>query len=173
MNFKLLFVLISILTSCCSVKKTKINTENSSILNKIVCPQEGECSVQIFKDKALIINSDNIKINYSLVDNPEKNVVQYQYKKNLKQSDVDGGYREEVLFEVDSNKSEKLIDQELQTVKMIFGRYCFCRGQTGLYKVVLGNLSFENKKEFNFELNFKINEVPQIINHITVHDGKL
>lgn len=155
------------------MKKTKINTENLSVQKKNICPQDGECSLQIFKNKALLINTDNVKINYSLVDNPEKNVIQYQYKKNVNQSDVDGGYREEVIFEVDSNTSDELKDNQLQTVKMLYGRYCFCRGQTGLFNVVSGNLNFENKKELNFELNFKINEVPQIINHITVNNGKL
>lgn len=48
----------------------------------------------------------------------------------------------------------------------------FCKGQTGLYKVVSGSLDFANKKKLNLKLNFKINEVPQIINHLTANNRK-
>ena len=56
---------------------------------------------------------------------------------------------------------------------MLFGRYCNCRGQTGLYKVVNGSLDLKNQDDVSFDLDFKITEVPQVTNNVVVTNGKL
>ena len=57
---------------------------------------------------------------------------------------------------------------------MLFGRYCFCRGQTGLYRVKKGNLQIVSLNDnIHFNLDFTIDEVPQIIKNIAVKEDKL
>ena len=51
---------------------------------------------------------------------------------------------------------------------MLFGRFCFCRGATGYYKVKEGNLKLKKINEtYQLDFDFKINEVPQIISKIS------
>ena len=122
----------------------------------------------------MIINADFGKTNYTLVDDLDKNVVRYQYAKDLEKSNIDGGYREEIIFEIDNENSNiSLSNEGLQDTKMLFGRYCNCRGQTGLYKVLSGNLELKNQDDVSFDLNFKITEVPQVTNNIVIKNGKL
>ena len=126
------------------------------------------------KNKSIEFNYNLGKLNYSLINNEKKIVVKYEYSQNTDKSVVDGGYREEIIFEIDSkNNQNQLINLDLQKTKMLFGRYCFCRGQTGLYKVIKGDLNIKNTEKLNFELNFTILEVPQITKNIVVKNNKL
>ena len=67
-----------------------------------------------------------------------------------------------------SDKSLHLMDEALQQTKLIFGRHCFCRGQTGYFKLEKGSLILEEKNNtFDLKINFSTEKVPQIINQIT------
>lgn len=163
--------MIITLSSCCS---KKINSENTANNQVTICPKDGKCTFEVLKNKAIVSNTDFGKINYTLVEDSLKDVVRYQYTKDLDKSNIDAGYREEILFEIDSNNSNtNFVNSDLEKTKMLFGRYCYCRGQTGLYKVVNGNLKIINFENLSFQLNFKISEVPQVVNTIIVADGKL
>jgi hypothetical protein len=171
MKIILVFILTLLLSSCCTKKNTPNLTPSQTAIS---CPNNGDCTLEIFENKSISTNMDTGKMNYTLVDSFDKTVVRYQYKKDMDQSNVDGGYREEIVFEIDADSNQiKYDDSALQKTKMLFGRYCFCRGQTGLYKVVNGSLEVKNSGELNFDLTFKINEVPQIVTHIEVVNGKL
>jgi hypothetical protein len=51
---------------------------------------------------------------------------------------------------------------------MHFGRFCFCRGQTGYYKVEEGKLNLKKTNDtIALNLDFTITKVPQIIKTIT------
>ena len=51
---------------------------------------------------------------------------------------------------------------------MLFGRFCYCKGSTGNYKVIDGNLNLKQKdNEVEFELVFKNNQVPQLLTTIS------
>jgi hypothetical protein len=166
-----IFILTIVLSSCCT-KKNKSNLSPSQIATS--CPNNGDCSLEIIENKSVLTNMDTGKLNYALVDSFDKTVVRYQYKKDMDQSNVDGGYREEIVFEIEADSNViKLENNNLKQTKMLYGRYCFCRGQTGLYEVVNGSLNLKNKDELGFDLSFKIDEVPQIVTHIEVVNGKL
>lgn len=128
----------------------------------------GSRKLYLLKNKKLEVTQNEGYISYRVIDNDKTNVVYYVYAINQDQVAYDGGYREEVLFEIPNEVLEtKYIDRELQNAKMIFGRYCFCRGKTGVYKITQGNLHLNlTKKETRFELDFKINEVPQVTEKI-------
>jgi hypothetical protein len=48
---------------------------------------------------------------------------------------------------------------------MLFGRFCYCKGQAGNFKVKNGNLKITKDK---IDLDFEIKEVPQIIKNISI-----
>lgn len=122
----------------------------------------------LLKNKKLEISERNGSLMYAIVDSDNSNVVQFFYEKDTDKVAYDGGYREEVIFEIPNNSNDKnYADIQLQNTKMLFGRYCFCRGQTGLYKVNQGTLHVKSsKKEIHFQLQFKIEEVPQVTKEV-------
>ena len=159
---KKLIVCISVLLlGCNSVKKVDLSN-NQTLLN---CPDDGLCKVEILKNQCISIKNDEFgKLYYELLPCDEKNVVRYIYTRSVDEKYKDSGYREEVVFEVNSALSSmSLSDNTLQNMKMLFGRFCFCRGATGYYYIKNGDLKIDNYKGV---LDFKIEEVPQIISHI-------
>ena len=114
------------------------------------------------------IGSFNGSLTYKIENNNSTSVLQFVYEKNIDQVAYDGGYREEVVFEILNNSTnQNYSDKMLQNTKMLFGRYCNCRGKNGLFKVNQGKLHItSSKKEVRFKLQFKINEVPQVTEEI-------
>lgn len=171
-NKTLLFLIV--LFSSCVSNKDKLTKEQTAVA--YVCPDGGDCNIVIEKHKSLEIKTyENGAIGYVLVDNNNKTVVQFKYTKNLDQAEVDGAYVEEVVFEIDSESKEIAYrDKALQETKMLFGRYCNCRGKAGLYRVMNGNLQLTSKKNnLTFNLDFSVPEIPQIIKTIAVKDNQL
>jgi hypothetical protein len=154
---------------------TKLDVFNNLVLTSD-CPKEGKCTIDVLKNKSLVLKSlDNGGIYYDTISDNTKMVILYQYSKNMEQVTYDGGYREEIIFEVNSGvKTLNLNDKALQETKMIFGRYCNCRGKTGIYPVVSGKLNLTNLDgKVNLDLEYKISEVPQATKSFRVTNGKL
>lgn len=132
------------------------------------CPKDGNCSVKLNPHKAIELKTDEFgRLYYTLVENPSKSVYQYTYNRIVKGNLQDGHYREEVIFEVSDASNIHLTNEALAQQKVLFGRFCYCKGQTGYYAVKQGSLSVtQNKQQTWAELNFTISEVPQIIQEI-------
>lgn len=168
MKILLLFLLLA-LTSCNCQKKTSLKEPVDTITIKEECPENGICTIELLKNKSLIVKSDEFgNLYYHLDDNESKNVVRYTFEKDKDETLQDSGYREEIIFEINTNVNElNLSGKNLQETKMIFGRFCFCKGATGYYKVQDGTLLLRKAKEnIVLDLNFKITEVPQIVTKI-------
>ncbi|HCQ12437.1 hypothetical protein [Flavobacterium sp.] len=174
---QLLIIPIAVLTSCCCTNKTTASKEKEANLNTIEtvstinsdCPTDGKCTVQVLKNKSMNVLTDEIgAVYYSAEDNADKSIIIYKYERNVPKGLQDADYREEIVFEIDN--SEPVINKNdftLQSTKMLYGRFCFCRGQTGFYKVGKGNLELENKNnQIQFKLDFTVSEVPQTIKTI-------
>lgn len=151
-------------TSCKPAQKAP---EEKTVL-KIDSTKTTARKILLFKNKKLEVSELNGALTYKMVDDDKFNVIQFSFEKDMDKAAFDGGYREEVVFEFpDYVDEQNYVDSALQTTKMLFGRYCFCRGQTGLYKIKEGELHITTAiKEPHFYLNFKINEVPQITSEI-------
>lgn len=130
--------------------------------------KNGSKKLYLLKNKKLEVASVNGDLSYTIEPNDKTNVLVYSYSINQDQAAFDGGYREEVVFEIPNDTAERnYTDEELQNTKMLFGRYCFCRGQTGLYKINQGKLQVTSSKtKIHFKLNFKVVRVPQITDEI-------
>lgn len=162
----LIFSFLLLNLSACKSHQ-KINGKKT--LLKIDSIKNTAKKIYLLKNKKLDILETNGSLEYKIVDSENTNVLQFSYEKDMDKVAVDGGYREEIVFEIPNTVTEQnYSDKELQNTKMLFGRYCFCRGATGLYKVNQGKLHVDlSKKEIHFELQFKITEVPQVINEVS------
>ena len=159
--------LFGLLFSCNAQKNISSTTPKLSS----ECPQEGTCTIEVLKNKQLILHYDDLGgMYYDIKDQEGTTVIHYQYNKTTQANLQDGHYREDIIFEIqNSEKSLNLTDSELQQTKLIFGRHCFCKGQTGYFKVEKGKLNLSSKKnDFGFNLTLHNEKVPQIINFISV-----
>lgn len=170
---KSIAILIAIIITSCNCKKhagSNDSKENSGLNLTSNCPSDGNCTIEIIKNKSLVIKSDEFGSIYTQqIDDENHNIVVFQYNKNVPEGLQDGNYREEIQFEIPNIDTElNLTNQELQNTKMLFGRYCFCKGQTGIYKVTDGTLKLSQKNnKLSFNLNFKNKTVPQLIESIS------
>jgi hypothetical protein len=168
---KLLIIPIAFALSFCNCNKKAVEEKPlaAAITTMSVCPEDGDCTIQLLKNKRMVLKNDGIgKLYYETEDDANKSVVIYEYKRRVEPGLQDGSHREEVIFEIDNNASElSLSDRDLQQTQMLFGRHCFCRGQAGYYRISSGKLNLINKDDkITFNLDFKIAEVPQTINNI-------
>lgn len=156
---------LAILLTGCSAKKM----DTASVIPS--CPEDGKCTVEIRQNKRLEIKTDELgSLYYQVLDNDQTSVVFYKYDRNVPADLADAGYTEEIIFEIPNQDGEiTLSGNRLQETKMLFRRMCFCRGQTGNFKVQDGNLNLKKKgQSVQFLLDFKITAVPQVVNSIKV-----
>lgn len=171
---KLFLIPTAFLVSFCCSNKEIVKKEavaNLKLSTESVCPLDGICHAEIHKNKSLEVKKDDLGSIYTnMIDSETTSVIVYQYNKMVKGDLQDGNYREEVIFEINNSDKELFLNNEkLKETKMLFGRFCFCRGQTGYYKVENGTLSLkQNKEGLSFNIDFTISEVPQIIKSIKI-----
>lgn len=162
--FYALYLIICLVS--CKTKAELVSAESRQV-NNMVCPEEGSCSFEIIKDKTLLIKTDNLGSMYPEMMYGTHAVLKFEYKKSGKANYADSDYREEIFIELDKNNLEgETLD--LKDKKLFFARWCYCKGQTGYYKINQGKLSVIkiDDKNFQLHLSFKVEEVPQIINEI-------
>ncbi len=165
---KTIFFLVFILIVSCGTKKPNDVAVLTAFL-KSECPKNGDCTIQVFENKSMIVKSDEFgSLYYDLEDNMFKKVLKYTYNRKVKGDIQDANYREEIVFELENSKENLMLsDDSLQEVQVLFGRFCYCKGQTGYYKIKKGALKVSKASKGNeVDLNFEIKEVPQIIKHI-------
>jgi hypothetical protein len=158
------FIITFFLFASCVSKKTGENHLETSTTK---CPENFECTLETKENQSLSIQYDDLgRLSYELTPDKNKTVVIYKINKIVPKNIQDGSYREEILLEL-HNKNEALLleNDNLQKSKLIFGRFCYCKGKTGYYKITSGKLDIKNSK---LNLTFKIFEVPQLLNTINI-----
>lgn len=160
---KFLFFFIFFIISCSTIKDkglrevVKIETD---------CPENGECSFEILQNKSFEIKEDGIgKVFYELKGNLGKDVYHFKYSDVIKDPTLqDAGYHEEIVFEIEKGKKIfNYSDDKLQSVQMLFGVFCYCKGKAGFYEVRKGNVK-RNKSTLELDIpkiveNQKINKI--------------
>ena len=169
-----LLLLMSILSCNCKKNITDNTTsnsknENKEILKTTMCPDNGVCTTKLLKNKSLEVKTDEFgSIYYTISDNQDQSVILFTYNRNVPKGLQDAHYREEIVFEINnSDKSLALNNNDLQKTKMLYGRFCFCRGQTGRVAVIDGQLNLKKiDDKIDFNLTFKNNKFPQLLSTI-------
>ncbi len=167
----LLPLLILIFISCKTTKNaTSDFVVNEAILvNTLNCPENGDCTIELLPNTSLEFKKDEFGNTYPVIAEGNKTIFKYIFTKKTIPNTQDSNYTEIIFAELDSTVSEKtLANEALQNIKLHFGRLCYCKGETGYYPIKNGKfkISKSSKKSFKIDLNFKINEVPQIISAI-------
>jgi len=169
-RMKLLYYSLTfVILFACASKTVPLKTEKmeSQNFNTSTCAENGNCVVEIFKNSALLIRKDETGQLYIEIIPGEKNVFKYSYTKKSVEGIADSGYQEIILFEFVSGEINlHLQNKDLQEANLFFGRFCYCKGESGYFRVTKGNLKLvADGKEINVDLNFQA-EVPQIIHEI-------
>ncbi|MBN8566421.1 MAG: hypothetical protein J0M25_06775 [Flavobacteriales bacterium] len=164
-------VLFSLLLLSCSSQK---HNDIIDIPIQKECPLDGLCTLSVFNNKQLILLKDGLGgLYYDIKENKGTTVIHYQYNKTTQANLQDGHYREDVLFEIkNTTTSLNITDSELQQIKLIFGRHCFCKGQTGYFPIIKGSLQLYQQTSFAFDLEFETDKVPQLIHRVSLPQKK-
>ncbi len=166
---KLLLIIALPLFIGCKSQQMDVPNISTAKLTETKCPDKGTCKVRLEKDQHIVVKrQDWGSIFYELAPQIGTNVIVYEYDRGNEKELPDSGYREEIVFELDAKISnQNLTGASLKNLNGLFGRFCFCRGQTGYYPITDGTLkSSEKNGILNVNLDFTITEVPQIIDHI-------
>ncbi|GGG37390.1 hypothetical protein [Bizionia arctica] len=159
----IIFGLLLIISACSS---SKVSSTNSPHVTNTNCPEDGVCTFEVFHKKTLNIKKDGIGALYPELTEGKNIVIKFEYKRNEIPYTADGGYSEIIYAEIDASKKEINLNNEgLLEAKMVYGRICFCRGETGYYPIKKGDFKVSTNKDgtTTYDLTFKIQEVPQII----------
>jgi hypothetical protein len=150
----------------CKPKQTAL-VKNSNITISSDCPENGTCHFEVFQNAKLEQLKDNQGALYVNITEGDMLVLKFEYVKNKTPNTSDSSYREEVFIELDPNYIKKDISN-FKGENILFARWCFCKGQTGYYKIRKGHLSVKklNKESYQLDLDFKVEEVPQMITSI-------
>ncbi len=159
--------LVFLLVEGCNINQKITKSEKPKIL-KFNCPDNGDCVFEVLRNSELLIKYDDFGKLYPEIVSGDKLVIKYQYKRDPVENAVDGNYSEFVYLEFDEKDKQIILkNEELQKVKMLFGRICFCREAMGYFKVTEGSLFlFINKNKIVLNTTFKVKKVPQIITEI-------
>ncbi|MEN8185682.1 MAG: hypothetical protein ABFR05_00995 [Bacteroidota bacterium] len=165
-----LFSVFFLALSMASCMSQKIDSQNKNITFQTdKCLDDGKCTINILYNSKLEVKNDNFGNLYPEIKDGNKIVVKHQYRRDEIENIADSNYSEIILFEVDNDKIDlHLLNKNLQNVKMLYGRLCFCRGSTGYYKVEKGDLKVNfHKDKLEIDLYFEVDKIPQKINRIT------
>lgn len=162
--FNFLLVLV-VFFSCKSQQESNLSSAKGSY--DITCPDTGSCELKVLEKTSLKVKEDDFGHTYLKTVPGRSVVLKFEYKKDVESKYEDSSYREEVFIELNANDLEtKTVD--LKDRKVFFARWCYCKGQTGFYKINDGSLSVSrlNKTNYLLQLDFSVSEVPQIIKRI-------
>lgn len=162
----LYLLILLVFTLSCKSKNTAATQKNSEV-NSVVCPENGVCSFKVLQNKSLAIKTDGLGDLFLETVEGKKLVLKFEYSKNHDKKLADGSYREEVFLELNPNDL-KIETKDLVNQKLYFARWCYCKGETGYYKIKEGLLKVEklNDGSFQLDLSFKMDEVPQVVTQI-------
>jgi len=165
MKFTFFSLAILVLFSC--VPKKMATKTDLPVQKANTCFENGDCTVEILKNAEILIKKDDTGQLYVEIMPGVKNVFRYSYTRKKLEGIADSGYQEIVLFEFISGEINlHLQDKNLQEAKLIFGRLCYCKGESGYFRISSGDLKLVSKgKSVKVDLKFQA-MVPQIIHEL-------
>ncbi|MDT0295169.1 hypothetical protein ACFQ3R_04985 [Mesonia ostreae] len=147
-------------------EKQEMSKNISSITLESGCLPAGDCNLEVMPNTKMDFKIDTAEMLYpEFVDDLHTNTVKFSYNEDTDKELMDGHYREEVYFEVKNGTKEmNLQDMELKDVNFLYGRFCYCKGSAGYFKVDKGNLTMKDGK---LTVEFANGQVPQKLGKIT------
>lgn len=163
----LIYLLLVLSVTNCKTQKELAQNEQNKVLSYVLqnCPQEGICEITIEENKELQVKTDEFGMIYPEIATGDDYIIKYTYSRDTDYAD--GNYKEIVLFQFPKNEISLLLqDKNLQKVNLLYGRLCYCKGESGFEKVSKGTLSIaRNNNKITLKLEFYSN-LPQVIKTI-------
>ncbi len=153
----------------CKSKSAVLASEEKQTEIKTNCPDDGVCKTEYILNSEIEIKTDEFGNTYTNIVKGDKTIFKFTFSRNIDKMAVDGHYIEEIYAEFDNSiKDISLKDKELEEVKLLFNRMCYCKGSAGFYPIENGTLNIQktDSKTYNIQLDFKMNKVPQVITSI-------
>lgn len=130
------------------------------------CPKNGQCTFDILTQKSLNFKKDEFGHLYPEIKKGNQIILKFTYQKNSKKGIVDGNYKEIIYAEIPEEYQElNLKNKALKSIKLHFGRFCYCKENSGYFPIKEGNFQIKkiSKSEILARCNFTIKNIPQII----------
>ncbi len=161
------FILFFVIILGCSSSKEQAGKDKIPP-PKVNCPEGGDCTFEVIQNSTLTLKTDPTGASYPEIEPGENVVVRYVFNKDPEPDVMDSNHAEYLYFEIGPGRVEiSLTDSDLQKVKMIFGRVCFCKGETGYFPVRKGNLFvYQNEGDLLVRGAFSVKKVPQTLKEI-------
>lgn len=165
-----MFYSLTFLTLFACASKTVPPKKEQMELYKLsanTCAENGNCTVEIFKNSEILARKDETGQLYVEIIPGAKNVLKYSYNRKSMEGIADSGYQEIILLEFESGEINlHLQNKNLLEANLIFGRLCYCKGESGYFRLTEGDLKLvADNKEIKVVLKFQA-EVPQIIHEL-------
>jgi hypothetical protein len=166
-----LSILVFSLISCKSSQQTTSTVTKDEPLKMELsnCDDNFNCTIELLPNKQLTFKADEFGVMYAEVTEGESLVFKYHYQKKHEENLADGSYTEIIYAELNNPISNSnLTNDELQTIKLHLGRFCYCKGSTGYFPITTGvfKLTKIENEQLKIELNFSLKKVPHRISSV-------
>lgn len=156
---KIIYLAIIALTASCSTSKGQVSTNwlGKMVTMKSDCSENGTCTATRQFDKGLNFVESN-EIIPTIVDNPQTVLIQFEFNRNKAEDNyADDFYKEEIFIQIPAESFKKSYkDSELNQVKLVYGKHCYCKGEAGYFKITEGSLTIDHsEKHTKVKLSFK------------------
>ena len=153
-----LLAVAALAVSCTSTK----GVETTNWLDKKVTlfsatPENGKVTATREFEKGLNLKGFN-ELYPQDVFSPETVVIKYEFEKNKVEGNyADDFYKEELFLEIPAKAFKKTYTEgELEQVKLVYGKHCYCKGEAGYYAITNGTLKIDHSdKQTKVKLQFK------------------
>ncbi len=167
MKSLIILLLVFINFSCISKKNSSVNMIND---NSQMCPENGVCNFEILKNKSLELVKDGIGMYYPKITDAKSSILKFEFIRGEIANVPDSGITEVVYIEIGKETVLSIKNGGLKQVKASYGRLCFCRGESGYFPIVKGELNIKSvtKTQYEIEFHFEVDEVPQALKQFKI-----
>lgn len=167
MRLILTFIMLLSMESCKTIPSHETVIPSKNFSNE--CPDDGDCDLKVMKNSMIALKKDDFGSLYPEVGEGAAIVLKFEYQRRELANTEDSSYREVIYLQLNPESPEvDLQSQNLKNASLVFGRFCFCRGQSGWFRISSGNLKITKiqTNTYRIQLEFLMDEVPQIIQSI-------
>ena len=155
MKFLYIFFALS-LFSCKTTEVSLTKFVSNKTLQTKNCNDKATCTVEVLKNKNYTLEMDSMGKMVPKIIDGDYTVIKYTYKLIFPKGVSDGFESETLHFIVSDTMKKDLLNKELQNIKLIYGKNCFCRDIQGFYKVDVGSFSMDSSQ---ITINFTVPQV--------------
>jgi len=165
------FVASLIFCFCCACSSQEHILQLTKKIHKTSLTQlkGGHSTITVIPHKKAVLKKDPFNIGYVILEEGEGSLFKFEYIKQTPKNLADANYSEIVYINLPENFSEiNSNNVALGKTQILFGRFCYCKGQTGFYKVENGDLlaKMTAKNQLKLALKFSLKQVPHLISSI-------